>query len=150
MRISDWSSDVCSSDLAGAQVPAQGIVITALELVAAEHGDQRVVVHVSAHVHVFEIGRKRGGALGRRGSREGRLRSRRGCRRVIAMMRMRIVFLRRGSILLHVMRMGIVLCGGRQGGASGNSRQQGEGKRPHSTRTSRNMPSSMCSSMWQD
>src|SRR3546814_13106617 len=55
---------------AGAQVPAQGIVITALELVAAEHGDQRVVVHVSAHVHVFEIGRKRGGALGRRGSRE--------------------------------------------------------------------------------
>src|SRR3546814_16300051 len=46
---------------AGAQVPAQGIVITALELVAAEHGDQRVVVHVSAHVHVFEIGRKRGG-----------------------------------------------------------------------------------------
>src|SRR3546814_9404868 len=72
---------------AGAQVPAQGIVITALELVAAEHGDQRVVVHVSAHVHVFEIGRKRGGALGRRGSREGRLRSRRGCRRVIAMMR---------------------------------------------------------------
>src|SRR3546814_5423691 len=76
---------------AGAQVPAQGIVITALELVAAEHGDQRVVVHVSAHVHVFEIGRKRGGALGRRGSREGRLRLRRGCRRVIAVMRMGIV-----------------------------------------------------------
>src|SRR3546814_17584792 len=91
---------------------------TARELVAAEHGDQLVVVHVSAHVHVFEIGRKRGGALGRRGSREGRLRLRRGCRRVIA-----------------VLRMGIVLCGGRQGGAGGTSRPHGEGTRPHPTRT---------------
>src|SRR3546814_10238623 len=103
---------------------------TARELVAAEHGDQLVVVHVSAHVHVFEIGRKRGGALGRRGSREGRLRLRRGCRRVIA-----------------VMRMGIVLCGGRQGGAGGNSRQQGEGKRPHSTRRSEEHTSELQSLM---
>src|SRR5690606_27015159 len=134
---------------ARAQVPAQCVVVADLELVAAEHRDQRVLTHVRAHVHAFEVGGECGGALGRRGNGEGvgrwRLRAVGGYG--MAVLRVGIGLLRRRGGL-PVPRVAIVLRERGQDGAGG-CRQQGEDGRSHSTRTSRNMPSSMCSSMWQ-
>src|SRR3546814_17977954 len=57
MRISDWSSDVCSSDLIGAQCLDQGVV-----------GVQRIFKNVIAPVYralLFAFGQGRAGARGR-------------------------------------------------------------------------------------
>src|SRR3546814_3368892 len=64
MRISDWSSDVCSSDLDAAKALRDGIVDHAVDLRARRHphdegerpGD-RGVVGEGDHRHLGEIGR---------------------------------------------------------------------------------------------
>src|SRR3546814_17824162 len=48
MRISDWSSDVCSSDLAGIELVARDVVTA----VAREHVDQRRIGGIPAFVRV--------------------------------------------------------------------------------------------------
>src|SRR3546814_11825810 len=45
MRISDWSSDVCSSDLVGGEGDRLGVEITAGERLIGLREDQRIVGH---------------------------------------------------------------------------------------------------------
>src|SRR3546814_14038598 len=63
MRISDWSSDVCSSDLIGGLLAAENAGVRVVEVEVIDAGDALECAHAALVDRVLDLGAVQGAAL---------------------------------------------------------------------------------------